>query len=366
MGEGIALQVTQLHLKNFRCFSGYTLDIAAPHVFIEGINGAGKTTLLEALHYACYLRSFRTHIPKELISFGKSDFFIKLSLSDQANNMDHTIQVGFSPTKRLVKVDQKTIESYKDLLSHYRVISVTEDDLLLVQSAPHVRRLALDQFMVLLDPGSGQQLKIYRHIVDQRNALLQQNPVNTDIYNLLTKQLWDNAKAISYRRIALLKELESSINSLGATFIPCFDQIQLIYVPKRELGESIEQFRETAGSRLYQQELRFTRSLFGTHLDDFSIQFQGNYSRLYASRGQQKMIVILFKMAQLKLLAAMGAPAICLLDDFMTDFDPGRASSLIEGLVTMGSQLIFTSPVQGGAIGAQLENLGAQRSKLTI
>src|SRR5688572_2091521 len=123
MGDRALIQVTQLHIKNFRCFSGYTLDIGAPYVHIEGVNGVGKTTILEALHYACYLRSFRTHIPKELISFGKSDFFIKLSLHDQLHSMDHTIQIGFSPTKRLVKVDQKTIESYKDLLSHYRVIS---------------------------------------------------------------------------------------------------------------------------------------------------------------------------------------------------------------------------------------------------
>lgn len=366
MGERAVVAVKQVELTNFRCFSHYTLDLTAPYVYIEGVNGIGKTTILEALYYACYLRSFRTHIPKELISFGKSEFFIKVALYDQLMGMDHTVQIGFSPTRRLVKVDQKTIGSYKELLAYYRIISVTEDDLQLVQSAPHIRRLALDQCLILLDPEIAHLLRTYKHTVEQRNALLQQRSFGRDLYNVLTRQLWNYAQQIMNRRKILLADLAIQMNELGSQFLPGFSTIQLAYQPKRELLDSYEQFEKDEGERLYQQELRLGRTLFGPHLDDMVITFQGNHSRLYASRGQQKMLVMLFKMAQLRILMGVGLPAICLLDDFMTDFDPDRASQLIEGLSALGSQLIFTSPISGGFLGTYLQERGGQVARLTL
>ena len=68
--------LTTIQVKNFRCFERLSLDFTSPLVIIEGINGIGKTSLLEALYYACYLRSFRTYSPKEMVRFGQENFFI--------------------------------------------------------------------------------------------------------------------------------------------------------------------------------------------------------------------------------------------------------------------------------------------------
>src|SRR5690606_9539424 len=114
------------------------LDLSASLILLEGGNGAGKTSLIEALHYGCYLRSFRTHMPRELSQFGAQDFFIKLDISSshEGQLLDHEIQVGFSAGKRLVKIDKKPIASYKELMDFYRVVSVTEDDLELIKGSP--------------------------------------------------------------------------------------------------------------------------------------------------------------------------------------------------------------------------------------
>jgi len=58
--ETKSLQLTRVFLKNFRCFDQIILDLDEPILLVQGANGTGKTSLLEALHYACYLRSFRS------------------------------------------------------------------------------------------------------------------------------------------------------------------------------------------------------------------------------------------------------------------------------------------------------------------
>src|SRR4029077_9400420 len=116
------LQVAAISLKNFRCFDQVTLDLNSRIVLIYGANGTGKTSLLEALYYGCYLRSFRTHLSRDLVALGKESFFVKFLIrnSSAENCIDHTIQIGFTHNKRLVKVDNKTMVSYKELLSYYR------------------------------------------------------------------------------------------------------------------------------------------------------------------------------------------------------------------------------------------------------
>src|SRR5579864_6640134 len=112
------LQLTRIQLKDFRCFNQCEIDLDSPIVLICGFNGTGKTSLLEALYYACYLRSFRTHLPRDLIALGKDAFFVKLILRNMVSDtsldsyVDHTISIGFTGQKRLVKVDNKATVSY--------------------------------------------------------------------------------------------------------------------------------------------------------------------------------------------------------------------------------------------------------------
>ncbi len=359
----MTVQLSQIHLKHFRCFEQYQLELDAPIVLLEGANGIGKTSILEALHYACYLRSFRTHSTKELIAFGKEGFFIKVALHNESK-LDHTIQVGFSHNKRLVKVDQQTISSYKDLMSYYKVLSITEDDLALIKGGPQARRLLMDQFLLLTDSSYGNILREYRQVVDQRNALLNSSRLNNDMYAILTQQVWQRSNTIQIARQQLLTSLEARINKLSETYLADKIRITFSYQPKVGLGSSVAEF-EHANHGLYLQEKRYKRTLFGVHLDDILISFCGKPSRLYASRGQQKLIVLLIKMAQKELLSLQGDSGIFLLDDFMTDFDPEMAVTLLDALAKQGSQLIFTSPTQGGFLSKQLAQMGAQTSKLT-
>jgi DNA replication and repair protein RecF len=359
-----AIELSYLQLKNFRCFGQLQLTFESPYVLLTGANGVGKTSILEALHYMCYLRSFRTHSPRELITAGSTEFFVKIQLNISASATSHAIQVGFSHNKRLVKIDQKPVVSYKELMTYYRIVSITESDLALVQDGPYSRRLFLDQTLLFLDEEYAQMLKTYRRIVDQRNALLQQHSPHQESYVILTQQLWHASVQIDQRRRMLLDQLIVLVNRRGTAFIDQFSPLQFVYCPRALLMASFDEFYQKY-KRLFEQEQRFGRTLFGPHLDDVTILFGQQSSRIFASRGQQKLIVLLIKMAQLELLSARGIAAICILDDFMTDFDEKYSLSLLDALRQLGTQLIFTNPLSKSLLADRLQMLGAQVIKLT-
>ena len=350
------MHITHLTLKHFRCFEHLELDFEHPTVVLEGLNGAGKTSLLESLHYLCYLRSFRTYSPSELIKQGAESFFIKASFT--TDEQSHEVQVGFTDKKRVVKIDGTPITSYKQLVDHYRVVTITEDDLELIKGSPQERRQFIDQLLMLLDPAYALLLKKAKQVLEQRNALLRHIRVADDQYQLWTDQLFTISAHLAQAREQAIAQLVAHVAQLVSDYADNAYRIELSYQPKF----SYEQPERC--HQLFNQERRFGRSLFGFHLDDVTIDFQDRKSKLFASRGQQKLIILLLKMAQLQLVAQAKGPSALLLDDFMTDFDAPRAALIMQALGQVADQLILTSPVKSSALSQAL--VGRQVHTLSL
>jgi DNA replication and repair protein RecF len=358
------LQLTHIYLKNFRCFSEKRIDFTSNVVLLAGDNGSGKTSLLEAIHYLCYLRSFKTYSPRELVHFGETSFFIKAVFASD-NDATHEIQVGLSGAKRLVKLDQKAICSYKDLMNHYRIVTLTEDDLLLVKGIPDVRRTFIDQVILLNDQEFIETIRAFRHTLDNRNSLIHQGAIHTESFMVWTKQLYEKSQAIQELRIKWLAILADRVRQLAQDHFNSAMSITFDYTLKKGvLGEGFDAFI-AKNPELFDLERRYGRSLFGAHLDDFVIKLQDIRSKHYASRGQQKLIALLIKIAQIQELLAHKGGVIFLLDDFMTDFDTERANIFLDILLQLKGQLIFTTPVKDGFFAQKLDSVGAQYISLT-
>ncbi len=358
-----SLMIEQIQLASFRSFTTFNLEINNRILLIEGINGTGKTSLLEALYYACYLRSFRTHIQRELLHFKNDTFFIKVTL--QSQSLQHVVQVGFSSAKRIVRVDEKPIHSYKELMRYYRVVSITEDDLQLIQGAPELRRTFIDQAILLTSPDYIHSIKRLRQVVDTRNSLLRTRQIDHEMYQLWTEQLWIISKALQEARIRMLALISQEANSLLQTYFDPSLEIKFSYRNKlMPLDQKKEAFLAQAKDFL-PEELRMGRSIFGAHLDDFEIVFQGLNSRTFASRGYQKLLLMLIKISQVRLMSQRNEYAIVLIDDFMTDFDEQRIERLVSILVATQNQLVFTSPFANSYLRTVLEVHAPQIVKLT-
>lgn len=354
---------SEIYVRNFRCFESFTLKLDSPIVLLEGLNGAGKTSLLEALYYACYLRSFRTHLPKELIRFDQENFFVRVKIKN--NEDDHEIQVGFSHDKRSVKINKKTINSYKELMAHYRVVSLIEDDLNLIKGGPQERRSFIDQTILLLDASFALSMKEFRKICYNRTALIQQGRVSGDNFMLWTHQLWEKSITVQQRRRALLDQLMLDVNELVRLYFNDQYHISCAYETKYiKNNQAYDQFL-TSNPSLFEYERKMGRSLFGAHLDDFSIQLENKKTKRLASRGQQKLILLLLKIAQARYIVTHNGPILFLLDDFMTDFDQQSAKQLLSILYSLESQLIFTTPASDSMLSRCVQEAGAQVISVT-
>ena len=87
--------------------------------------------------------------------------------------------------------------------------------------------------------------------------------------------------------------------------------------------------------KLFQQERALNRTLFGSHVDDIQFYFYDKKARNFASRGQQKLFVLLIKVAQINMMQGFTGVLLFLLDDFISDFDNhyiSQATKMIDGL----------------------------------
>jgi len=357
--------IRSLSLKNFRCFTSSTFNFDSPVVLIEGANGSGKTSLLEAIHYACYMRSFRVHSPKDLIQFGSESFFITTAFDD------HTVSVGVmqtgNTTKRQVKIDGTSITSHKELREFCRVVTVTEDDLMLIKGGPEKRRSFIDHALFLLDVNALEIFKLYQDILDNRNALLsKQAQVDDQQLIFWTQKLWDLSKIIEKNREDLLTIISAKAINALRLFWP-ESSITFDYLSKGTSQETFEDFlTESSTTNLFDKEKRYGRTLFGAHLDDIDITVGSKKARYFSSRGQQKLLVMMLKIALVEHLLETQGNTAFLLDDFTTDFDQSIARKLMDICLNTRAQLIFVSPLHDGPESIFLNEKQVLSLKITL
>lgn len=352
------MSISSLVVRQFRCFENFSCSFDRPFVIIEGANGTGKTSLLEALHYACYLRSFRTHLHKE-ITFWETDGFAielagELAGSDKSTGeckADWHLKIVARATKRTITCDNQPLKSFKELFGRYRVVSITDDDMELIRGAPEVRRLFFDQALVLLDPSFVEILRKHRAIVQQRNALFIRGIRDSRLFQIWTERLQESSEIIRSRRVSFLEELEKRTTLLSNQYLSNARGDRPQETDEALLGSQYKQ--ASWKEELREREYAFKRSLFGAHLDDCIFYFRGKRSRSCASRGQQKLLVYLIKLAQVQMLAH---PTYLLIDDFMTDFDRQRREQLIALIQATSEQCFCTTPDAGSLLSMGLSD----------
>jgi len=357
--------VQRIICKNFRCFSHLDLDLDAPLILCEEVNGSGKTSLLEALYYAAHLHSFRTHIPTEIASFGSEGFSIKVTLceNDGQNRIPRELHVGFVQGKRLVRIDQQKISAYREITQCYRATSITEDDLIIITGPPEERRHFLDNALALYDYEHRALMHMLKQTVMQRNALITQEKFDIDLYLIWSRKLVEISQKIQDARIALIEHFEHHIRSVIEEYFPQY-VAALSYQYKQLLPANHFNTIHTCKS-LFESELRMGRSLFGAHLDDFVVTLNDKKSRKFSSRGQQKLMVVLLKLAHMQQLTKQHGGVLILLDDFVTDLDEVTSRYLVDKLVQSGNQLIFTVPTNGSFLSRYIKERGARCIKIT-
>jgi DNA replication and repair protein RecF len=113
------------------------------------------------------------------------------------------------------------------------------------------------------------------------------------------------------------------------------------YVPGGSADSSEAETRLVENRR---SDLRRKSARFGPHRDDVAFQLDGRTARRHASQGQQRILTLALKSAELECVRqARGAHPVLLLDDVSSELDPTRIGAVYSFLRDTPSQVFVTT-----------------------
>jgi DNA replication and repair protein RecF len=333
--------VTAIEAKPSRSLQRVRVELDPGIVSIIGPNGTGKTNLIEALYFALTGRSFRTSDRRDLIPFGGNLARTEATIRTD-DGVEHTLLAAISRTEgRRHLLDGNPADPATLARSRPPVAVFAPDRLTLVKGPPAERRAHLDGFLAARWPARGELRRRYGQAVAQRNALLSR--LSAGFGSPEDLRIWDAGMADA--AAPLIEARAQAVEELAGPFTASAKELgleaaQLQYASRAE--GSAEELRAGLEERR-EQDIRMGRSSWGPHLDELKLTAGAKSLRKYGSQGQQRtaLLALLFAERQ-ALLEARQVTPLLLLDDVMSELDPGRRERLVARLGD-GGQVVITA-----------------------
>ncbi|HPX71511.1 MAG TPA: DNA replication and repair protein RecF [Acholeplasmataceae bacterium] len=325
--------IRKIELTNFRNHEFISLDFDNRKSYIYGNNGVGKTAILEAIYFASTTKSMRTSNEKDLIK--KDENFAKIKIIFENNKRNEVI---ISKTGKRLSANGVEKRRISDYIGSFNVVMFTSEDILLIKGTPMDKRNFIDLEWMLLDKEYLSLLNKYRKILKQRNALLKNIKIGDDytFLNILGKQLLEVGTKIIEKRTEVIELLNEELKKLPNKFD--IGEIEIVYKPDQTV-KGLKNWFETKQDR----DIIYESTNAGPHKDDFIINISGKDSKIYASQGEQRLIVIAVKIALLQLITRVSKQKpILLLDDILSELDE-RNQKLFLNNLPKDNQIIMTS-----------------------
>lgn len=331
--------VTAIEGKPLRSLDQVRVELAPGIVSIVGPNGTGKTNLVEALYFALTGRSFRTSDRRDLIPFGGSLARAEATIRDD-DGLERKLLASVSRTEgRRHLLDGSPADPATISRSRPPVAVFAPDRLTLVKGPPAERRAHLDGFIAARWPARAELRKHFGQAVAQRNALLSRLAAGYGSPEDL--RIWD--AGLAKAAAPLIEARAEAVAELAGHFTAAaaelgLDEGTLEYAPRASGSE--EEIRLGLEERR-DQDIRMGRSSWGPHLDELKLLAAGRSLRKFGSQGQQRAALLALLFAEREaLLAARRVTPLLLLDDVMSELDPGRRERLVARLGDGGQVLI--------------------------
>ena len=333
--------VTRLELVDFRNYRRAEFDLTAGVTAVLGRNGQGKTNLAEALAYLATLDSFRGAPPEALIRAGADSAVIRATVSDAGRDVLIEAELVRQGRNR-VQVNRQRLGRVRDLLGVMRVTVFAPDDLVIVKGGPAERRRLLDDTLVALAVKyDAMRLELDR-VIRQRNTLLKQAGGRLTEEVALTLDVWDArlvtvGEQLGHARATLVARLTPSTEQAYVDLSGDATPLELVYEPgwrRVGLAAALEASRDA--------DVRRGQSTVGPHRDDVELGLNGMPARTHASQGEQRTLALALRLAAHRLVAERtGSSPVLVLDDVLSELDPGRATALLAHLPP--GQVVITS-----------------------
>ena len=341
----MGLAVSTLELRDWRNFEQRDIAFSPGMTVLHGPNAVGKTNTVEALQLLTAGASFRKPRPVQLVREGCESAKATVHLRGDGRVVDVSCLVEGS--RRKFRRNGKPCQS-ADVPESLMSVLFNPDDLAFVKRGASQRRDELDAFGRQANRGFAKVLAAYQRAEEQRNRLLKEEQPN-----LALLDAWDASVALGGATLLLarLRLFERLVPKVREVYARICDGEDLACRYECSLGDDVAGMgRDELTARFLERlaqgrsdDLRRQQTLVGPHRDDLSFTLDGRDARTFGSQGQQRSVVLAWKMAEVELAEEiLGARPLLLLDDVMSELDERRRAAVVS-FVQEGIQTVVTT-----------------------
>jgi DNA replication and repair protein RecF len=302
-------------------------------VLVVGPNGAGKTNLLESLHVGTQGFSPRTRSDAQLLRFGEQAGRIALHGRRGETRVELEVTLELGEGKR-AKRNGATLRAAEQLRTEVATLVFTPDRLAVVKGGPATRRAYFDRVLGRLAPARSSLSTEYAAVIAQRNAALRRVSAGFSSRDALAP--WTEQAATLGRE--LVEARMEAIAQLAAGFAARAEDLGL---PSARMTYEGEPPTVTALEARLDRDVERGSTGLGPHLDDVLLSSGSRDLRSFGSQGEQRLTVLALLLAEAELIAERrGFAPLLLLDDVLSELDPGRRRVLAERVLNAGQTLI--------------------------
>lgn len=365
----MSLTITGFDYYNFRNYARYTQQDLGNITLFIGPNAVGKTNILEGLHLTTALRSFRNPKTEHLVRFNEQSAYVQTFIGDDVRALDVKLTIQNNKRTYALNGKRRAPSTIRGILP---AVTFIPDDLALIKGPHAQRRTQLDELGAQLSQNYYAVMKDYLKIVRQKNHYLK-NLASPDVLVSINEVLASIGAHYFVMRSRILHELIPYIQTFYTQISKRDEEVAISLVPswlkgtvsddrpfllespevyksynvlnistsscsgdtfhveqpltKQGVQEELIRAMQERGQKEYDRHI----SLFGPHADHINIFINNRNAQQFASQGQQRSLVLAYKLAEVALIKdRLNQSPVLLLDDVMSELDADRRESLFK------------------------------------
>tara|TARA_B100000700_G_scaffold76343_1_gene85547 strand:- start:1114 stop:2145 length:1032 start_codon:yes stop_codon:yes gene_type:complete len=319
-----------------------SIDLSSKSSLFYGKNGCGKTSILESIYVASSGRSFRTSNLESLIKKGAEAFNIRA----YDDNTGSILEVKKTKTKPIsIKINNSKV-TVSELVRAFPSFSIDSKTYFYNDNAPEYRRKNLDRGLFIASPEYAKDWFGYFRSLKQRNSAL---------------KLGDMAQVKAYE--PLLANHGERLNSLREILVKEVKEIYDVIVNKLKkenkranIFSDLDVYLKTGFdnkiglmetlTNKIKTDLKRKITTAGPHKADIIFESKGLLIKDVFSRGEQKLLSILWSISQnIYLGRSFNLNPILLLDDLSSELDAEMLECFLPTLSYIENRFIFSNIV---------------------
>lgn len=361
----MTLHIESLVFRNFRNYETLVLGGLGEITVLVGQNAIGKTNIIEGVQLLTALTSFRHATRDQLIRHGSESARLEAAVSDGNRALEITLALDDKSRKYQLNGKAKRPGDLKGLVPS---VIFTPDDLDLVKGSMTGRRAALDTLGSQVNKNYYALRRDYEKVIRHKNRLLKDeaDPALVEAINEMVVTC--GAQLVCYRTalfarlvphiVEKYRQISQGREMLSAVYVPSWARVAatanaagsppafVAPSPEEHTPLQRDEARESLARALHEragEERRRGRAVVGPHADEITFLLDSQDASLFGSQGQQRSIVLAYKLAEAAVIEeVLEQKPVLLLDDVMSELDGTRRAALVEAM-ERGSQTFITT-----------------------